>query len=443
MEDFLAEGKPVRKIVEFLRLPVPLPPKLRRAQGPWQELGITKAVGGNFDEGVFQGLTLPQHWVIASRGAFDGLIFDASYIVTIAGLEKMYTFFHERLKDLKKNGRVILISRKTDTKATPETVAAQRSIEGFCRSAAKEIGRRGATANLISLSADLNDEIIIRPRILPVLNFLLSEYSAFISSQVLHIDALAAMPQAVPFAKPLANKTAIITGAARGIGNAIARRMAAEGAKVVLLDRKEEATTLDAFAKELHGAALHMDITSADAPELIRGYATANGGFDIVVHNAGITRDKTLAKMEPAQWEQVLNVNLAAVIRITEALMPDMINENGRIICLSSISGIGGNFGQTNYAASKAGLIGFVQALAQQGGAKGITANAIAPGFIETQMTENIPFFTREAGRRLNTLAQGGLPIDVAEAAVFLASPGSAGISGQTLRVCGGNMMGA
>jgi 3-oxoacyl-[acyl-carrier protein] reductase len=136
-------------------------------------------------------------------------------------------------------------------------------------------------------------------------------------------------------------------------------------------------------------------------------------------------------------------VNLAAVVRITDALLLRALRDGGRIVCLSSVSGIAGNVGQTNYSASKAALIGYVDALGTQLAPRGITANAIAPGFIETRMTAAIPMMIREAGRRLSALGQGGLPEDVAQAITFLASPGAQGITGTTLRVCGGALIGA
>ena len=161
-----------------------------------------------------------------------------------------------------------------------------------------------------------------------------------------------------------------------------------------------------------------------------------------MVHNAGVTRDKTLAKMRPEQWDLTLAVNLDAVLKITSALDP-LIQDHGRLVLLSSIAGIAGNVGQTNYSASKAGVIGAVEALAPRLAERGIAVNAIAPGFIETRLTDAIPVATREIARRLCNLGQGGLPSDIAETATFLASPGAAGLTGQIVRVCGGNFVGA
>ena len=152
--------------------------------------------------------------------------------------------------------------------------------------------------------------------------------------------------------------------------------------------------------------------------------------------------DKTLARMKPDQWDMVLGINLAAVMKTTSVLEP-MLRENGRVVCLSSIAGLAGNMGQTAYAASKAGIVGYVRAEAERLADKGITVNAIAPGFIETRMTAAIPVAIREVARRLSALGQGGQPSDVGQAITFLATAGSQGLTGQVLRVCGGAFVGA
>lgn len=195
----------------------------------------------------------------------------------------------------------------------------------------------------------------------------------------------------------------------------------------------------------LKSVVLHLaiDITAADAGQKIKEAAAAQGGPDVIVHNAGITRDKMLANMKPELWDLVININLSAIERVNEYLMNNQgINANGRIVCVSSISGIAGNLGQTNYAASKAGVIGVVKMTApflQQG----VTINAVAPGFIETQMTAAIPFTIREAGRRMNSMSQGGLPVDVAETIALFAATGSSGLNGNVVRVCGQSLPGA
>ncbi|MGO2360409.1 MAG: SDR family oxidoreductase, partial [Brachybacterium tyrofermentans] len=166
--------------------------------------------------------------------------------------------------------------------------------------------------------------------------------------------------------------------------------------------------------------------------------------LDIAVLNAGITRDKLFANMTPERWVPVLAVNISSQITLTQALIEagDVLGDQPRVVSLASTSGIAGNRGQTNYAASKAGVIAFVGALAARLESIGGTANAVAPGFIETEMTAKMPALTREVARRLNSLQQGGLPVDVAEAIAFLASDEAGGLRGETLRVCGQNMVG-
>jgi 3-oxoacyl-[acyl-carrier protein] reductase len=188
-----------------------------------------------------------------------------------------------------------------------------------------------------------------------------------------------------------------------------------------------------------------VDITQSSAPTQIADHLLENhGGVDAVIHNAGVTRDKTLGRMTEELWNLVIDINLIAPQRIDRELFArQAVRRNGRVVCVSSISGIAGNAGQINYATSKAGVIGFVQTWAPELARQGVTINAVAPGFIETQMTAAMPIPTREAGRRMNSLAQGGLPIDVAETIAWLASPASGGVNGNVVRVCGQSLLGA
>jgi len=202
---------------------------------------------------------------------------------------------------------------------------------------------------------------------------------------------------------------------------------------------------LAAVANEVRGTALQLDISRDDAGHRIIAHAAQRyGRLDIMVHNAGITRDKLLANMDHAKWSSVIGINITAQLRINDALLAsEHFRESPRIVSVASTSGIAGNRGQTNYAASKAGVMGMVRASAPLLAAHGGSINAVAPGFIETEMTARIPFAVREIGRRLNSLQQGGQPADVAEAIAFLASDAAAGINGEVLRVCGQNMVGA
>ena len=220
--------------------------------------------------------------------------------------------------------------------------------------------------------------------------------------------------------------------------------LASEGATVVCLDRPNDDGPLSQLARDIDGGVLLADVTEKNAPEQICSYFMENyGGVDIVVHNAGITRDKTLARMSEAHWDQTIDVNLGAICRITDKLLEGTLRDDGRLIFLSSIAGIAGNMGQTNYSASKSGVIGLVRSLSEKLYERGITANAIAPGFIETRLTAAIPFAIREVARRMNNLGQGGKPDDVAQGINFLASPGAQGLTGQVVRVCGGSLVGA
>jgi 3-oxoacyl-[acyl-carrier protein] reductase len=241
-----------------------------------------------------------------------------------------------------------------------------------------------------------------------------------------------------------AGRVAVVTGAARGIGATVVDVLARDGASVVCVDVPAAGQQLAVVANRVHGTALQLDVTAPDAGAKILEHATArHGGLHIVVHNAGITRDKLLANMTPDRWASVIGVNIAAQLAINEVLLASgAFTDAPRIVAMASTSGIAGNRGQTNYAASKGGIIGAVRATAPLLAPVGGTANAVAPGFIETEMTARMPALTRQVARRLNSLQQGGQPVDVAEAVAFLASPAAGGILGRTVRVCGQNLVG-
>jgi 3-oxoacyl-[acyl-carrier protein] reductase len=220
--------------------------------------------------------------------------------------------------------------------------------------------------------------------------------------------------------------------------------LARDGAQVVCLDVPAAAESLQAVADGVGGLALPLDITDPETPYRLAKQAVSEGGWDGVVHNAGITRDKTIANMPEHGWQSVVQVNLRSQVSITQALLDAAaLRAHARVVCVSSIAGVAGNVGQTNYAFSKAGVIGLVQSLAPTWAAAGMAINAVAPGFIETQMTAAIPFTIREAGRRMNSMGQGGLPVDVAETVAWLLSPAAVGVNGQVIRVCGHSWLGA
>jgi 3-oxoacyl-[acyl-carrier protein] reductase len=373
--------------------------------------------------------------------SFGGLVFDATGITTPVGLKALHEFFTPLLRNLGASGRIVVIGTTPDAAGSVDERIAQRALEGFTRSLAKEV-RHGATVALVYLSPDAKPAAT---GVESTLRFILSAKSAYVDGQVFCIGAADSTPPA-DWDKPLDSHVAVVTGAARGIGATIAEVFARDGAKVVAIDVESAGEALAETATRVGGTALALDVTADDAVDRITDHLGehCDGRADILVNNAGITRDKLLANMDDARWDAVIAVNLLAPQRLTEGLVGNgSIGEGGRVIGLSSMAGIAGNRGQTNYATTKAGMIGITAALAPVLAERGITINAVAPGFIETAMTAAIPLATREVGRRLNSLYQGGLPVDVAETIAYLASPASNAVTGNVIRVCGQAMMGA
>ena len=419
------------------RLGLPDPPRLHRhapgrpvLDGP---VLLGAAPGGRAGKQVDALLT--ELGAPAQTGDHAALVFDATGIAEVAQLRALYEFLHPVIRSLRPSGRVIVLGSEPSV-TDPAQAAAQQALEGFVRSVGKE-ARHGTTAQLVRLAPGAETAME------STLRFLLSARSAYVSGQVINVSA-AAVPEVADWEHPLQAQIALVTGAARGIGEAIATTLARDGAQVVCLDMPAAGDALAAVANRIGGSALQCDITAADAPRRIAAAAALRRGVDVVVHNAGITRDRTLGRMSDAEWDAVLDVNLAAPERITTALVEaGKLRTGGRVVGLASIAGIGGNAGQTNYAASKAGVIGLTRAQSAVLGERGITVNAVAPGFIETEMTARMPLVLRQVGRRLNSLAQGGQPVDVAETVAWLAAPASAGVTGQVIRVCGQSLMGA
>ena len=478
MSDFLLElskNPQARRFIDSLGLPISLPEELRRAKGPWQERPLENVSVAVYSGGTGELLPLIASIVIpaganvlladgaravaAFRGPAEAyarkadvvsageppegvrtraLVVDATGFVTPASLRALYDFVRPWARTLEKSGRVVVLGR--DGSGGDVAVAATcAALEGFVRSLAKELGRRGGTANLLTIERGAEE------RLGGVLRFVLSPEAAFVTAQPVRVTRTARPNRSPGFTHSLRGKVALVTGAARGIGEATATRLAEEGAEVVCADHPSQDGPLSQVARTINGSALLVDVSAEDAARtVVDSIRKRHGGVDVVVHNAGVTRDKTLGKMTEEQWDLTIGVNLAAPVKLTRAFLDEkLLRDEGRVICLSSVAGIAGNAGQTNYAASKAGLIGFVRALSAEVASRGITANAVAPGFIETQMTAAMPAAIREVARRLSALGQGGHPIDVAEAITFLAMPWADGITGMTLRVCGGAFIGA
>ncbi len=475
MSDFLlelAQNKSARKLIQRAGLPIPMPASLTRQRGPAVERPLMdRAVlfGGQGELTAVVARTLvlagASPWLMdaALQGAFKevgeaygrspelvpteleakgprygAMVFDATGIDSPAALDQLYLFFHPQLARLAPGSRIVVLGRTPEHAKSAGAAAAQSALSGFTRSLAKELGKRGANANLIYVEPGAED------RVAGPLRFLLSPASTFITAQPLFVSAKARFDGELSWVRPLAGKVALVTGAARGIGAATASILAAEGATVVCLDRPEDDGPASQVARQVGGSVLLADVASPEAPgSIARELKERHGGVDIVIHNAGVTRDKTLARMKQAHWDQAIDINLRAVHDITRELLGGTLRDGGRIVNLSSIAGIAGNVGQTNYAASKSGIVGLTQHLAEEVAGRGITVNAIAPGFIETRLTAAIPVMIREAGRRMSALGQGGLPEDVGQAIHFLCTPAAAGVTGNILRVCGGALIGA
>jgi 3-oxoacyl-[acyl-carrier protein] reductase len=438
-QDFVSS--PVGKLmVKNLGLPNPVALDRYVAGAPLVDGTVVVGGTGRLVEslpGILDTLGIASVSATDGETRYKGLVFDATGLTDPSQLVALRDFFAPLMRSLHPCSRLVVIGTPPEHVKGEERIA-QRALEGFTRSLGKEVGR-GGTAQLVYVAEAAEGGVA------STLGFLLSPKSAYVSGQVIRIGTAATKPaEETDWQRPLAGKVALVTGAARGIGEQIARVLARDGATVVGVDVPQAASDLISLTKELDGDYLTLDITAKDAPKRIAQHlTTAHGGVDIVVHNAGITRDKRLANMDEDRWRSVIDVNLVAPERITTELLDQgVIHDNGRIIGVASIAGIAGNMGQTNYATSKAGVIGLVDSLAGDL-KKGITVNAVAPGFIETKMTAAVPFATREVGRRLNSMSQGGRPVDVAEAIAWYANPASTAVNGNVVRVCGQMMLGA
>ncbi len=429
------------------KLGLPQPVRLRRyeegqplVEGPVLAEGHadTPALTALRDGLVAAGLELVDH--VPEGGRLGAVVVDLTAARTPADLASLRATLGPALKRLRRCARVVVLGSDPARADSVAERAARRALEGITRSVAKEL-RGGATANLV-LVADGHEAAA-----LGTVCFVLSARSAYVDGQVFRVGDADVPGDDGPADHPLTGKVAVVTGAARGIGADIARILRRDGATVVCVDVPAAGAALAAVANEVGGTALQVDVTAPDAGERIAEHArTRHGGLDVVVHNAGITRDKLLANTDADRWSSVLEVNLLSILRMNESLLAEGgLRDGGRMVLVSSIAGIAGNRGQSNYAASKAGVIGLVDGYAGDPGLakRGITVNAVAPGFIETEMTARIPFATREVGRRLSSLSQGGLPVDVAETIAYFAADAQSAVTGNVVRVCGQSWLGA
>lgn len=438
----LVNAEPLSRVAKAVGLPRPVPlrrhePGARLVPGPVLVLGASPGTQAIATTLLGWDLDVRRH--LRPKEKLGAAVVVLDEVAHPGELSDVFLELGAVLRQLLPGGRIVTISRSVTAGIPPATAAARHAVDGALRSLGKEL-RGGATANGILLdgTADVGAQGVSA-----ALEFMLSGKSAYVDGQLLTVGAGSGTP--APSEVPLAGRTAVVTGAARGIGAEIARVLRRDGAQIIAVDVPAAGEHLAQVANDVGGTALQVDVTAADAAERILDHVAARyGKLDIVVHNAGITRDRLLANMDSARWDSVMAVNLESQLRINEQLLASTsFSTDGSIVCLASTSGIAGNRGQTNYAASKAGVIGMVRATAGTLEGSERRINAVAPGFIETEMTAKMPFATREVARRLSSLQQGGLPLDVAEAVSFLASPGAGGISGQVLRVCGQNLVGA
>lgn len=440
----LVNGGPLTGVAKQLGLPQP--PVLRRYEAgqPLLENNIVLLVGDGPDlpkvTDILTGWGLDVRTGVAPDQKVGAIVAVFTDITRPQQFQEPVLEMNKSFKRLAKNGRFVTLSRPFGEHIDdPATNSARAGVEGLVRSLGQEV-RGGATANGILINDDVAADAV---GVQAALRFFLSSRSAFVDGQFLVVDSeRGELPE--NWEKPLAGQVAAVTGAARGIGKAIAETLHNDGAEVIVIDVPAAGENLAKVANALGGLALQQDITAEDAGAKIAEAAQRKyGRLDIVVHNAGITRDKLFANMDDAKWGSVIAVNIESQLKMNEQLLASPVfQDHPRIISMSSTSGIAGNRGQTNYAVTKAGVIGMVQATTKQAAEFGGTANAIAPGFIETEMTAAIPFATRNVARRLNSLLQGGLPEDVAQGVAFFASPAAEGLSGQVLRVCGQNKVG-
>lgn len=373
------------------------------------------------------------------EGRWGAALVVATELTTPAGVPALE--LGAALKHLMPSGRVIVVSRPAEDTDDQEQAAARGGLDGFMRSVAKEL-RAGATANSVIVAGGVP---VAAPSVMGTLRFLFSGRSAFVDGQPLVVTGVGEF--SADATHPLAGKVAVVTGAARGIGAEIVRVLARDGATVIGVDVPQAGESLAEVINEVGGSALQLDVTDPRAADQIAEHALArHGGLDLIIHNAGILRDKLLANMTQDRWDDLIAVNIAAPLtmnkRFLELAAEGALGESPRIVSLASTSGIAGNRGQSNYAMAKAGIIAMTRAIAPAMADAGGTANAVAPGFIETEMTAKIPAVSREVFRRVNSLKQGGQPRDVAEVIAFLCSPEARGINGTTVRVCGQNLVG-
>lgn len=469
--DFLVEmGKTkwVRSAFEKLDLPLSLPSEIEREAGPetasplegrWvimggaheqpakeaaracAEAGAGFVVPGSVDYPAClsdMGVTAAaekRRDLAAER--VDVCIFDATGLEEIMQIDELFSFLKRWTPRINRSGRVLILAPAPGDPASPGRHALLGALGGLVRAFSKEVGPEGITVHLVLVPP------VTGGYLAPLVRFIASRRSAFITGQTWRISEIEGAGRCFEYVRSLEKKVALVTGAARGIGAAITRSLAQEGAEVVLVDVPERSRELADTASRTAGMPLVVDITWPRAPSFIAGKVKKkHGKLDILVHNAGVYLDRRVTDMSPDDWYRVYNINLASVVRLTQAL-DCMVESGGRILGVGSIAGLAGIGGHTCYSGAKAGLMGYLQSLAGALKGRGITANAIAAGYIHTALTAGLSRFKREMGLRMSGMVQGGIPEDIGNLAAFLAGPGAGGLTGQIIRACGGSLIGA
>ena len=367
-----------------------------------------------------------------------------------AALDQLYTIGHAAANSLPFNSRVIFVlpSPSRAQCHNPSVQVARAAIQGFMRSLSKELGRKGTTVHVLDENGATPDEVA------GVVAYFAGPRSAYLDAVALTLTGsgggvpTAYQPGVGAERETLAGKVAVVTGGGRGIGAAICEQLAREGAAVMVNDLAQGESAAARVLARLRDQGHKVAFCAADvatpegAQKLADATKAAFGHADIIVNNAGITRDRTIKKMDFERWQLAVRVNLIAQLYVTEALLPIM-RDGGRIVNLSSVAGIAGNFGQTNYSAAKAGVVGFTANAAERLRERNIAVNAMAPGFIRTRLTDRMPFINREMAKQLTALIQAGEPSDMADVVVFLAGPDGGAVNGCVIRADGGMAVGA
>lgn len=370
-----------------------------------------------------------------SEEPLHAVVVDAMSFERPEDLDTLRQVFRPSVMSLQASGRCLVVAGRPEDATTASRAATWYALDGFIRSLSGEMGPQGITANIVRVAPGAEGNLM------GPLRFLLSPRAAYITAQTLRVEQTQA-PGEDDFESPLRGKKAIVTGASGGMGSITAKLFAREGAEVVCMDLPG-AKKLHKVAEAVNGRAVELDLTTPEAPQAFAEIARELGGVDIVAHLAGTLGDKMLVNMDAETWSRPVGVNLAAPVRVTERLIDEgLIRDGGRILCVSSVSGIAGGPTMTAYATSKSGVHGFVQYASKQLGERGVTVNAVAPGYTLTPFNVRMPQWMKDMFSRLNDLSQPGMPEDIANALLFLALPESRGINGHVLRVCGGSILG-